>query len=152
MNGFKKRDREAGITLLEILVVLTIIGLISGLVIVNVGPALQNARVDKAKSDIASLTSNLEYYNTQILSYPTEAQGLRALVEAPADLNNPRRYPQGGFIQTLQDDPWGRPYQYVFPAEKSRAAYDVFSLGADGVEGGEGFNADIGNWDEEEDL
>lgn len=150
MSTRRQRDTEAGITLLEILVVLTIIGLISTVVAINVLPALQQGRAEKARTDISQLTTSLEYYNSQIFSYPTEAQGLEALIEAPSDLDNPRRYPNGGFIQSLPDDPWGRPYQYIFPAERSRAAYDLFSFGADGVEGGEGDNADIGNWDEED--
>lgn len=150
MQNRKQRDAEAGITLLEILVVLTIIALISGIVVASVGPALQNARIDKARTDVAGLTSNLERYNLQMLTYPTESQGLDALIEAPSDLTNTSRYPQGGFVQALPDDPWGRPYQYIFPSEKSRDAYDVFSYGADGVEGGDGANSDIGNWDEED--
>lgn len=150
MREQKKRNPEAGITLLEILVVLTIIGLISGLVIFNVGPILQNARIDQAKTNVKNIEGALENYNLALLSYPTEQQGLEALIEAPTDLLDERRYPVGGFIRELPEDPWGRPYQYVFPAERSRAPFDIFSFGRDGQEGGEGPDADIGNWDEDD--
>ncbi|MEL6322986.1 MAG: type II secretion system major pseudopilin GspG [Pseudomonadota bacterium] len=145
---FKKRKRqEAGFTLTEIMVVVFIIGLLSTVVLVNVLGASSDAQIKTAKANVAALSQSLERYRLQLYSYPSEADGLRSLVEPPQSLDNPALYPQGGFIQQLPQDPWGRPYQYVIPAERSRSAYDIFSFGADGQPGGEGENADIGNWD-----
>ena len=143
----KVRKSEAGFTLTEIMVVVFIIGLLSTVVLVNVLGARTNAQTKTAEANIAALSQGLERYSLQLYTYPTEQQGLQALVEPPDDLADNALYPRGGFIQKLPTDPWGRPYQYVFPAERSRAAYDVFSLGADGESGGEEENADIGNWD-----
>lgn len=143
----KIRQSEAGFTLTEIMVVVFIIGLLSTVVLVNVLGARTDAQSKTAQANISALSQSLERYSLQIYTYPTEEQGLEALVEAPDGLSNTALYPRGGFIQTLPNDPWGRPYQYVYPAERSRAAYDVFSLGADGEIGGEDENADIGNWD-----
>ena len=143
----KLRKSEAGFTLTEIMVVVVIIGLLSTIVAVNVFGASSTAQLTTAKANIATLSQSLDRYNLQLKSYPSEAQGLEALLEAPSVLNNPALYPRGGFIQRLPLDPWGRPYQYVIPAERSRAGFDVFSFGADGEPGGEEENADIGNWD-----
>lgn len=142
----KTRKSELGFTLTEIMVVVFIIGLLSTVVLVNVLGSRTYAQATAAEANITQLSSALERYGLQLRTYPTEEQGLEALVEAPDDLANDALYPRGGFIQKLPLDPWGRPYQYVFPAERSRAAYDIFSLGADGEEGGEEENADIGNW------
>ena len=143
----KGRKSEAGFTLTEIMVVVVIIGLLTAVIAGNVFSASTTARVTKAKADIAALEQNLALFQSQIGVLPTEAQGLEALVEAPSDLVNPTLYPSGGFIRRLQQDPWGRPYQYINPAERSRAGFDVFSYGADGEPGGEEENADIGNWE-----
>ena len=142
----KRRRYEAGFTLTEIMVVVFIIGLLSTVVLVNVLGARTDAQAKTAQANIAALTQSLERYSLQMYTYPTEDEGLQALVEAPDGLSDPSLYPRGGFIQQLPNDPWGRPFQYVYPAERSRAAYDVFSLGADGEVGGEDENADIGNW------
>lgn len=143
----KGRISEAGFTLTEIMVVVVIIGLLSTVVAINVFGASATAQLTTAKANISALSQSLDRYRLQMHSYPTEEQGLIALVEAPSDLDNPALYPRGGFIQRLPDDPWGRPYQYTVPAERSRVGFDVFSFGADGEPGGEDENADIGNWD-----
>ena len=145
---FRTPRKEEGFTLTEIMVVVFIIGLLSTVVLINVFGASSDAQVKTARANVSALTQSLERYRLTMYSYPSENQGLRALVELPDGIENPALYPQGGFIQQLPNDPWGRPYQYTVPAERSRAAYDVFSLGADGQPGGEGENADIGNWDE----
>ena len=83
-------------------------------------------------------------YRLELMAYPATAQGLDALVKAPAGLARPERYRPGGYIRRLPADPWGNPYQYRYPGQHGR--FDVYSLGADGQEGGEGENADLGNW------
>jgi general secretion pathway protein G len=136
---------EAGFSLIEVLVVLLIIGLISTVVVINVLPASDRARVDKAKTDIAMLEQALESYRLDNFAYPRTQDGLQALVTAPAGLSRPDRYREGGYIRRLPNDPWDNPYVYAFPGQNR--AIDIYSLGADGAPGGEGLDADIGNWD-----
>lgn len=136
--------RKNGFTLLELMVVIVIIGLLSTVVVLNVLPSRDQALVEKAKADIALIEQALDLYRLDNLSYPSAADGLAALVAPPASLPDPARYRAGGYIRRLPDDPWGKPYQYANPG--SRAAIDIYSMGADGQPGGEGDNADIGNW------
>ena len=138
-------DAQRGITLIELLVVLSIITLISALVVVNVLPERDRAAVRKARVDVGVIESALDQYRLDLLNYPSNAQGLDALVRAPSNLARPEEYRPGGYLRGgVPLDPWGNPYQYRFPGE--RGVVDVFSLGADGEEGGEELNADIGNW------
>ncbi|MBI1392528.1 MAG: type II secretion system protein GspG [Alphaproteobacteria bacterium] len=140
--------RQRGITMIELLVVLSIISLISALVVVNVLPERDRAAVRKAKIDIGVIESALDQYRLDMFNYPSTDQGLDALVEAPSNASGAASYRPGGYLRTgLPVDPWGNPYQYRFPGERS--VVDVFSYGADGREGGEGLNADIGNWTDE---
>jgi len=135
---------EAGFTLVELMVVVVILGLLATVVMINVLPSQDRAMREKAKADISTLEQAVETYRLEILTYPTTAQGLQALVQAPAGLSRPERYRDGGYIRRLPDDPWGQPYQYAYPGEHGR--FDVYSFGADGAKGGEGEDADIGNW------
>ena len=134
---------EEGFTLVELMVVIVIIGLLAAIVAFNVLPMGDKARIEKARSDISTIEQALEMYKLQNLTYPSTSDGLQALVKAPGSAD-PSRYQAGGYIKKLPDDPWGRPYQYASPGPHSEA--DVWSWGADGKEGGEGVNADIGSW------
>jgi general secretion pathway protein G len=142
-HGFmvSRRSAEHGFTLVELLVVIVIIGLLATIVAINVIPAGNTARVEKAKADIATLEQALEQYRLDNLTYPSSSDGLNALLSPPPGLSQPERYRQGGYIKKLPDDPWGRPYQYGAPGKKG--AFDIYSLGADGQSGGEGDNADL---------
>ncbi len=142
-HGFTlpRRSAEHGFTLVELLVVIVIIGLLATMVAINVIPAGNQARVEKARADIATLEQALEQYRLDNLTYPAGGDGLNALLSAPAGLAQPERYRPGGYIKKLPDDPWGRPYQYQAPGRSG--PFDIFSLGADGQSGGEGENADI---------
>lgn len=142
----KRLKRQRGFTLTEIMVVVFIIGLLSTVVVINVFGASSEARVTTTKSNIASVSGALEQYALAIGDYPSEQQGLIALVEKPNNLNNAARYPAGGFINRLPQDAWGRDFIFKRPGEKSGRGYDLYSLGADSEEGGEALNADIGNW------
>jgi general secretion pathway protein G len=135
------KDDEKGFTLVELLVVIVIIGLLATIVAINVIPAGNQARVEKAKADIATLEQALEQYRLDNLTYPASTDGLAALLTPPAGLAQPERYRQGGYIKKLPNDPWGHPYHYDVPGKKG--AFDIYSLGADGQPGGEGENADI---------
>lgn len=139
-----KRRKKNGFTLVELMVVIVIIGLLATIVALNVIPSGDTARVQKAKADIATIEQALEMYRLQQSNYPTTAQGLAALTSAPAGLANPGAYQAGGYIKKLPDDPWGNAYLYASPGK--HGAFDVWTNGADGKEGGEGINADIGSW------
>ena len=138
-----RQSHEDGFTLVELMVVIVIIGLLAAIVAFNVIPMGDKARVEKAKSDISTIEQALEMYKLQNLRYPTTAEGLQALVKAPSSADA-SRYQAGGYIKKLPDDPWGRPYLYASPGQHGEA--DVWSDGADGKEGGEGVDADIGSW------
>ena len=131
-----------GFTLVELMVVIFIIGLLAAVVVINVMPSQDKAMVEKARADIATLNQAMEMYRLDNMSYPTATDGLAALSAPPASLTQPGRYRPGGYIKTLPNDPWGRPYQLRVPGTKG--AFDIISLGADGAVGGDGENADIG--------
>ena len=139
-----RRSAENGFTLVEVMVVLVIIALLSTIVAITVLPNIGKANDQKAKTDIAALDQALELYRLNNLTYPATADGLGALMVAPPSLTDPTRYTPGGYIKKLPKDPWGRDYKYEYPGK--RGPFDIYSLGADGVPGGEGENAYIGNW------
>lgn len=134
-----------GFTLVELMVVVVIIGLLATVVAINVLPSQDRAMIGKAKADIAVLEQAVETYRLDNLTFPDGQAGLNALVAAPAGLDQPERYRQGGYIRRLPKDPWGNPYQYRQPSAHD-GQFDIWSFGADGREGGEGNDADIGNW------
>jgi general secretion pathway protein G len=140
----ERRNNEDGFTLVELMVVIVIIGLLATVVVINVLPSRDRAMGEKARADIALIEQALDMYRLDNFNYPATADGLGALLQPPAGLTQPDRYRQGGYLKRLPDDPWGKPYQYAFPGQ--RGPVDIYSLGADGAPGGEGENADIGNW------
>lgn len=140
------KDKRAGFSLLELMVVLVIIGLLATIVVINVLPSQDRAMVEKARADIATLEQAVELYRLELLSYPSTDQGLEALVTAPADPRLSARFREGGYIRRLPTDPWGNAYLYLQPGE--HGTVDIYSLGRDGRPGGEGQDADIGNWTE----
>ena len=145
----KKLRREGGFTLTEIMVVVFIIGLLSSVVLFNVLGARTDAQVRTAKVNISAISQALEQYALDAYDYPTEQQGLEALISKPESMPSGSSYRTGGYLQksSIPLDPWGRPFIYKRPGSKSGRAYDLFSYGADGKEGGEELDADIGNWD-----
>lgn len=139
--------RQRGFTLIEIMVVVVIIGLLAAIIGPQVAGRADDAKVAKAQSDIAALETALTMYKLDNFNYPTTEQGLRALVEKPQD-PNVRNWKAGGYVRRASRDPWGNDYQYRNPG--THGEIDIFSLGADGQPGGEGLNADIGNWSVEQ--
>ncbi|MGY0557266.1 MULTISPECIES: type II secretion system major pseudopilin GspG [unclassified Lysobacter] len=140
----RRRYKNAGFTLVELMVVIVIIGLLATVVMINVMPSQDRAMVEKARADVSVLEQAVETYRLENLVYPRTEHGLDALLRAPAGLARPERYRRGGYIRRLPTDPWGNPYQYRQPGE--RGAFDIYSFGADGAAGGEADNTDIGNW------
>ena len=134
---------QKGFSLIEILVVLIIIGVIVAGVGANFLGKADKARVDQAKIDFATLEKALKLYKLDNFRFPTNEQGLEALLDKPTIDPIPAQWQDGGYIDRLPVDPWGTPYVYVTPGENS--AFDLYSLGADGREGGADFDADIYN-------
>jgi general secretion pathway protein G len=138
------RPRQRGFTLIEIMVVVVIIGLLAAVIVPTVISKVDEARVAKAKQDIQSLETALTMFRLDNSKYPTTEQGLAALSAQPTDPSI-KHWRPGGYLQRVSKDPWGNDYQYVYPGTHGKE-YDLFSLGADGAPGGEGIDADIGNW------
>ncbi|NOQ77641.1 MAG: type II secretion system major pseudopilin GspG [Methylococcaceae bacterium] len=136
---------QAGFTLLEIMVVVVILGILATMVAPQILGRADDARITKATSDIVSLEAALDLYQLDNYVYPTTSQGLESLESKPTESPEPRNYKNGGYVKSLPDDPWGRPYLFLNPGVKG-STYDLYTLGADGEEGGDGANADIGNW------
>ena len=138
-----EESSEAGFSLVELMVVVFIMGLLATLIVVNVAPVGDQSRATKAEGDISAIENALEQYSLDLFSYPDPTNGLSALSAPPAGVDT-ARYRPGGYIKRLRDDPWGNPYQYLRPAQRSGGQYDVFSSGPDGEPGNDD---DIGNWD-----
>lgn len=146
MKSFRaRRPRQGGFTLIEIMVVVVILGILAAVVVPRIMDRPDEARVVKAKQDIRMLESALNLYKLDNFNYPSTQQGLDALVAKPGGDPEPKNYKAGGYVKSLPKDPWGNTYQYLSPGTKSEI--DIFSLGRDGKPGGEGTDADIGNWD-----
>lgn len=142
MSQMKKSS--AGFSLIELLVVLVILGLLMGIVAPQFIGEADTARTRTVFADFDRIKSALQIYKLDNYVYPTTEQGLQALVEKPTLEPIPRKWKAGGYVDRVPTDPWGNPYLYLSPGE--HGAFDIYTLGADGVVGGEGPNADLGNW------
>ena len=135
-------NRSAGFTLIEVMVVIVILGVLAALIVPKVMGRPDEARVVAARQDIASIMQALKLYKLDNRRYPTTDQGLAALVTKPTAEPIPQNWKS--YLDKLPIDPWGGAYQYLNPGLNGEI--DVFSFGADGKSGGEGFDADIGSW------
>jgi general secretion pathway protein G len=136
--------RQGGFSLVEILVVLVIMGLLISVVAPTVLNRADDARIQKVYADFKAIETALKIYRLDNYVYPSTEQSLEALVEASTLDPEPRNFKSGGYLADIPRDPWGRPYLYLSPGENSEI--DIYSLGADGLSGGEGQSADVGNW------
>jgi general secretion pathway protein G len=134
---------QSGFTLIEIMVVVIILGILAAIVAPNVIGRIDDAQITRVKQDIRGIESALKFYRLDNFAYPTSEQGLDALVTKPADPNI-RNWKPGGYLDRLPKDPWGNAYQYLNPGQNGEI--DIFTYGRDNRPGGEGVDADIGNW------
>ncbi|MBA6263939.1 MAG: general secretion pathway protein G [Colwellia sp.] len=137
----KAKNKQRGFTLLEVMVVIVIIGLLGSVVVQNLMGNMDTAKIQKAVQDINALETSLSMYKMDNYKYPSTEQGLDALVEETDVEPLPRRFPNGGYVKRLPDDPWGNEYQLLNPGENGDI--DIFTMGPDGEPGTED---DIGNW------
>ncbi|NCQ25165.1 MAG: type II secretion system protein GspG [Rhodobacteraceae bacterium CG17_big_fil_post_rev_8_21_14_2_50_63_15] len=140
------RPDDAGFSLLELMVVVVIMSILALVIMPRIIDRPDQARVARVKSDLAVLSGAVKLYKLDNFRYPSTEQGLRSLVAAPTLAPVPQNYAQNGYIDRLPVDPWGNEYQYLQPGVHDE--FDIFTLGADGVSGGSGMDADIGSWGE----
>lgn len=152
METSPRHRRSRGFTLIEIMAVVLIIGLLGGIVGAVVFSQVDKARVNTAHAQVKQLESVLEFYRMDNARYPSSEQGLQALVRKPSGDPQPRNYRPEGYLQggVVPKDPWGEDYQYRSPGEHNPYSFDLWSLGADGKPGGDGNDADVGNWASDE--
>jgi general secretion pathway protein G len=139
---YRQRLTVAGFTLLELLVVLVILGLLASLVGPQVLKQLGSSKTKAAALQIEEYSAALDLYRLEVGRYPSAGDGLEALISKPSDVKNWN----GPYLtkRVIREDPWGNSYHYVFPGE--HGDFDLYSLGADGQEGGDGENSDVGSW------
>lgn len=141
MKAFKpsvQTRAQRGFTLIEVMIVVAILGVLATLVVVNVGGQTDKANVAAVKSDLQAISQALDLFKLDNFRYPTTDQGLEALVNKP---DNARGWPEGGYLRKSPSDPWQNGYVYISPGVNG--PYDLYSMGADGAEGGEGPATDI---------
>ncbi len=137
---------QRGFTLIEVMVVVVIIGLLAAFVVPNLIGNVDRAAVTRAKGDIRIIETSLSLYRLDNFRYPSTEEGLQALVTNPGETAAPNWKP---YLNSLPSDPWSNTYQYLNPGQQRdgrQREFDVFSFGADGQEGGEDIDAEIGNW------
>ncbi len=134
------RQTHAGFTLIEVMVVIVILAILAGLVVPKVVGQSDKARVKTTETALATTSNAIDMFKVDNGHYPTTQEGLNALIQPPQGAKN---WPEGGYVKGgFPKDGWDNELQYVTPGSEGRA-YDLFSLGADGKEGGEGQDADI---------
>jgi general secretion pathway protein G len=146
LRFIRRNMKIAAFTLIELMVVIVILGILAAFIVPRVSKRPEDAKVTKAKVEIANIEQALELYYLDNGMYPTTEQGLSALIEEPGSGDVPPNWKDGGYLakKRMPVDPWGNPYIYVSPGIQNED-FDLYSLGKDGAEGGEGYNTDITN-------
>lgn len=146
MKQRHNRQRNAGFSILELLLVLVILGILAGIVGVRFAGQSAKAKVTAAKQQLSELNSALVQYNIDTAEFPSSQEALGALRERPNSVSEDE-YRQGGYLQkSIKNDPWGNPWQYAYPGTHNND-YDLYSFGPDGKQGGDD---DITNWSEDD--
>lgn len=140
------RQLQRGFSLIEIMVVIVIIGLMASIVAPAFLDRIDDARIEKVRADFKNIQTALNLYRIDNYVYPSSEQGLEALVFRPTLSPIPRNWRNSGYVESLPEDAWGVPYLYLSPGEIRE--YDIYTLGADGLTGGEGANTDMSVWQE----
>jgi general secretion pathway protein G len=142
-----RRSHRPGFTLIELMVVMAILAILAAIIVPKVLGREEDARRARAVSDVESFGTALDMYKADNSEYPTTEEGLQALRVAPPSAKNWN----GPYLKkALAPDPWGNDYVYTSPGEHNPDSYDLSSMGADGQPGGDGKNADVTNWDEQQ--
>jgi general secretion pathway protein G len=136
--------KHTGFTLIEVMIVVVILGILASIIVPKIMGRPDEARAARAKQDIRAIGAALDLYRLDNFSYPTTEQGLEALITKPSGMLEGSNWKKGGYLNSFPTDPWNKPYLYLQPG--SHGEYDLYSLGADGVEGGTEAGADITNW------
>ena len=142
--GPRARHAQQGFTLIEIMVVVVILGILAALVVPQIMSRPDQAKVTVAQTDITAIGAALDMYKLDNGAYPSTQQGLDALVKIPGGNPPAKNWNADGYLKKLPVDPWGNAYQYLAPGTKGKI--DLYSLGADGKDGGADNDSDIGNW------
>lgn len=136
--------KQTGFTLIEVMIVVVILGILASIVVPKIMGRPDEARATRTLQDIRAISAALDLYRLDNFNYPSTEQGLEALLQKPANLPAGAHWKQGGYLDQLPHDAWGKPYYYLQPG--LHGEFDLYSLGADGLEGGSDVNADISNW------
>ncbi|AOY90181.1 type II secretion system protein GspG [Marinobacter salinus] len=147
IRNIKKRKDSRGFTLIEIMVVMVILGLLVAIVAPNIMGRSDQAKVTIAETQLKNIQSALDLYRLDNSQYPSTQQGLEALVSKPSGSPEPKNWNPDGYLKSVPEDPWGAEFQYISPG--SEGAYDLYSYGSDGQEGGDGDASDISVWNTE---
>jgi general secretion pathway protein G len=140
-----KTKKHSGFTLIEVMIVVVILGILASIIVPKIMGRPDEARAARAKQDIRAVGAALDLYRLDNFSYPTTEQGLEALITKPAGLPEGTNWKKGGYLDGFPTDPWHKPYAYLQPG--AHGEYDLYTFGADGVEGGSDAGSDITNWD-----
>jgi general secretion pathway protein G len=144
-TAIPRQQNQGGFTLIEIMVVIVILGILAALVVPNIMGRPDEARITAAKADIRTISNALNMYKLHNYTYPSTDQGLQALITKPSGEPEAKNWAPDGYLSRLPKDGWGNEYQYLSPGAHGK--FDLYSLGADGREGGEGVDADITSWE-----
>lgn len=144
----QRSRRQRGFSLIEIMIVVVILAILAAMVAPRILSRPDQAKVTVAQADIKTISQALELFRLDNGFYPSQDQGLEALVTRPDTQPEPRNWNPEGYLKKIPIDPWGNPYIYIQPGNYGK--YDLYSLGANGIDDdGEGVNATIGNWTKE---
>lgn len=144
---YPEQTLNKGFTLIELMVVIVILGLLAAVVAPRIIGRTDEAKVAEARIQIRNLETAVKMYKLDNGFYPSTEQGLEALVERPVVGSIPRRWREGGYLESrkIPKDPWGRPFVYISPG--IHGDFDIISMGADGAKGGDGLDADLQSWE-----